>query len=109
MQRHFIRLHTALENIESYQCEHCTYKNKTKTYLRQHVKAKHISSGLFSCDRCEYKSVMKINIKNKHKHIVHTIFLQRIYYNNLQFVIITFPHLLKNHIIEKYIAPEKIS
>ncbi|XP_021961416.1 GDNF-inducible zinc finger protein 1-like [Folsomia candida] len=65
LQRHIRVLH---ENRRNYPCTFCKRRFSISSNLKRHVAMKHAASKekIHSCDKCEYKSHSKFNLKQRH-------------------------------------------
>ena len=58
-----------VEDLFAYACDKCDYKTTTKINLKQHIKSIH-DKVVFSCEQCDYKTANK-NSLNQHFKSIH--------------------------------------
>ena len=67
-----LKRHEKTVHLEfKYNCAHCNYSVTSERTLREHVTVNHQGhSSIFTCNRCEYETVRKYNLKrhNESRH-----------------------------------------
>ena len=58
-----------VEDLFAYSCDKCDYKTTTKSNLKQHIKSIY-DKVMFSCEQCDYKTANK-NSLNQHLKSIH--------------------------------------
>ena len=63
-----MRIH---EESVLYNCEHCKFQSKSRTYLKEHIDTKHKEKS-YDCSMCDFKSLYRNSLRD-HQFRMHEI------------------------------------
>ena len=65
-----LRQHNLVHTVPSYKCKFCDFTTRSKQIHMEHEAAKHTREKPFACDKCDYRSVYRVDLHHHQaKHL----------------------------------------